>query len=332
MRQIEKVKQFRSKVGCGLREARDAVANNPNLSMEELLNKFRHGEASSALSSSQQASPTPAPKEAILQALTDQAQELDMGYGVPSSVAMADIIEHIAGGWDGCLYNGVGENIDIGSAIRAEGKRLTHLLQSSTTASSTALRPTDDELWDQTLKDRDTYHDWADRLTHAIAEHFGQDFGEHSNMNCPWAEAVEYMESLDPAPASSPQEASKQGELPPPFGFLCDWGNSSYGLTRQVFYYVEPGSASLDDWNESPKVHKNLPLYTEEQMREYALAFISASPSDADFDPSSTELIVAFMDELVKHPQTKLVIGREALILRCVRAAIDRMRDGKGGA
>lgn len=85
-----------------------------------------------------------------------------------------------------------------------------------------------------------------------------------------------------PTASSTAQESSKQGELPPAYGFLCDWGNSSYGLTRQVFYYVEPGSASLDDWNESPKVHKNLPLYTADQMREYALACISASlPSPA---------------------------------------------------
>ena len=47
-----------------------------------------------------------------------------------------------------------------------------------------------------------------------------------------------------------------------PYGYLCDWGNTNYGITRQVFYYTQQGSATEDDWNEIPKVHKNLPLYT----------------------------------------------------------------------
>jgi hypothetical protein len=57
------------------------------------------------------------------------------------------------------------------------------------------MRPTDDHLWDQTLRDRDTYHDWADKLAEAIAKHFDAEIGEHSNMNCPWAEALEVIES-----------------------------------------------------------------------------------------------------------------------------------------
>lgn len=54
-------------------------------------------------------------------------------------------------------------------------------------------RPTDDELWDKTLRDRDHYHDMADKLAEAIAEHFGVDIGEHSNMNCPWQTALEVI-------------------------------------------------------------------------------------------------------------------------------------------
>lgn len=60
------------------------------------------------------------------------------------------------------------------------------------------------------------------------------------------------------------EELDKQGE---PFGYLCDWGNDSYGLTRQTFYYGERGSPTLDDWNEYPKVHHNLPLYTTPQTK-----------------------------------------------------------------
>lgn len=58
-------------------------------------------------------------------------------------------------------------------------------------AQPVAQRPTDDELWDQTIRDRDTYHEWADRLAEAIAKYFSVDIGEHSNMNLPWAEALE---------------------------------------------------------------------------------------------------------------------------------------------
>ena len=60
------------------------------------------------------------------------------------------------------------------------------------------------------------------------------------------------------------EELGKQGE---PFGYLCDWGDDSYGLTRQTFYYGERGSPTLDDWNEYPKVHHNLPLYTTPQTK-----------------------------------------------------------------
>jgi hypothetical protein len=60
------------------------------------------------------------------------------------------------------------------------------------------------------------------------------------------------------------EELDKQGE---PFGYLCDWGDDSYGLTRQTFYYGERGSPTLDDWNEYPKVHHNLPLYTTPQTK-----------------------------------------------------------------
>lgn len=57
-----------------------------------------------------------------------------------------------------------------------------------------ASRPTDDELWDATLRDRDAYHEWADKLANAIAAHFGVNIGEHSNQNLPWSEALDAIE------------------------------------------------------------------------------------------------------------------------------------------
>ena len=60
-------------------------------------------------------------------------------------------------------------------------------------SSASAARPADDELWDKTLKERDDYHEWADKLAAAIAEHTGVDIGEHSSANNPWHEAIEAL-------------------------------------------------------------------------------------------------------------------------------------------
>jgi hypothetical protein len=65
-----------------------------------------------------------------------------------------------------------------------------------------AVRPADDHLWNETLRDRDTYHEWADKLANAIAKYFGAEIGEHSNMNCPWAEALDVIEYAAPAIAA----------------------------------------------------------------------------------------------------------------------------------
>ena len=75
-----------------------------------------------------------------------------------------------------------------------------------------AQRPTDDELWDSTIRDRDTYHEWADKLADAIAVHFGVDIGEHSNQNCPWHEALEAIESAEPDRRAQPEGEAPQAE------------------------------------------------------------------------------------------------------------------------
>jgi len=77
------------------------------------------------------------------------------------------------------------------------------------------------------------------------------------------------------------EELDKQGE---PFGYLCDWGDDSYGLTRQTFYYGERGSPTLDDWNEYPKVHHNLPLYTTPQTKPLSDEEIEQCFADACTD------------------------------------------------
>lgn len=73
-------------------------------------------------------------------------------------------------------------------------------------------RPTDDDLWDKTLSERDYYHDMADKLAEAIAAHFGVDIGEHSSANCPWEVALDAIEA-----APQPQQI--------PEGFCLDTGH-----------------------------------------------------------------------------------------------------------
>lgn len=46
---------------------------------------------------------------------------------------------------------------------------------------------------DQLIGERDHWSDQADLLADLIAAYFGADFGEHSNMNCPVANAVEFL-------------------------------------------------------------------------------------------------------------------------------------------
>lgn len=71
-------------------------------------------------------------------------------------------------------------------------------------------RPDDDALWDQTLKERDDYHEWADQLAARIATITGVDIGEHSSANCPWRNAVdaadEFTAPVEPKAGFTSQE------------------------------------------------------------------------------------------------------------------------------
>nr|WP_180167730.1 hypothetical protein [Stenotrophomonas sp. SbOxS2]NYU00955.1 hypothetical protein [Stenotrophomonas sp. SbOxS2] len=60
-------------------------------------------------------------------------------------------------------------------------------------------RPSDDLLWDQTLHQRDSYHEIADELADHIARITGVDIGEHSSANCPWQNAIDAAEEYTPA-------------------------------------------------------------------------------------------------------------------------------------
>lgn len=73
-------------------------------------------------------------------------------------------------------------------------------------------RPDDDALWDQTLKERDEYHEWADLLAARIALITGVDIGEHSSANCPWAKAINAAEYHLAAPTDDDWKIAFEAE------------------------------------------------------------------------------------------------------------------------
>lgn len=56
---------------------------------------------------------------------------------------------------------------------------------------------------DETIRERDCYHDWADKLAAAIAEFTGADIGEHSSVNNPWQNALDALGEIDPKQSAS---------------------------------------------------------------------------------------------------------------------------------
>lgn len=78
-----------------------------------------------------------------------------------------------------------------------------------------AERPSDDDLWDKTLKERDDYHDMADDLAAQIAAITGVEIGEHSSANDPWHNAMlaadefiaDQLRKLCTAPAAESAES-----------------------------------------------------------------------------------------------------------------------------
>ena len=48
-----------------------------------------------------------------------------------------------------------------------------------------------------TIEQRDSAEQWADDLAQAIGEKFGVEIGEHSSLNCPWEEALNWIQADD---------------------------------------------------------------------------------------------------------------------------------------
>lgn len=98
---------------------------------------------------------------------------------------------------DGEHPRGTGLGLRPGTVVRTLREAIAlaaPLLVADPAERSAPSRPYDDALWDQTLKERDNYQEWADKLAAAIAKHLGVEIGEHSNMNNPWAEALDAIE------------------------------------------------------------------------------------------------------------------------------------------
>ncbi|MBH3601228.1 hypothetical protein I5L78_23720 [Pseudomonas aeruginosa] len=95
--------------------------------------------------------------------------------------------------------------------IRAHSKQLEEQLKVALARVAELERKLRDEenAHTTTIEQRDNAEHWADQLAKAIAERFGVDIGEHSNLNCPWNEALVWMQQ-PPAQAqhSVPEEFS----------------------------------------------------------------------------------------------------------------------------
>jgi hypothetical protein len=50
---------------------------------------------------------------------------------------------------------------------------------------------------DQLIIERDTAHDLLDKFVEAIEIKFNKNFGEHTNLNNPWEDALDFLESLE---------------------------------------------------------------------------------------------------------------------------------------
>lgn len=84
-----------------------------------------------------------------------------------------------------------------------------------------------DELWDQTLRERDRYHEVADELAQAIAKLLGVNIGEHSSANCPWDEALDAIAQASTARKEPHNGNDTEPRDPESFGYLDARGDDT---------------------------------------------------------------------------------------------------------
>jgi hypothetical protein len=169
-----------------------------------------------------------------------------------------------------------GDPVDVGNFAM-----MLHQRGGSTTPPA---QEADQELM-QVIDERDQYHEWADKLADAIAERFGVDIGEHSNLNSPWSNALEAIE----APAQEAEPVARIVSMRKSIGQGCIEIFEGAEVTAGDFLYtrapsdkVRQGAVDLPPLPEPEYLHEDGTdqygyisygkAYTAEQMQAYALA------------------------------------------------------------
>lgn len=67
-----------------------------------------------------------------------------------------------------------------------------------------------DKVLDEVMQERDAFHEVADKLAAGIASHLTVDIGEHSSANCPWTNALEWIENPPAAVPASYKDSTPQ--------------------------------------------------------------------------------------------------------------------------
>jgi hypothetical protein len=104
----------------------------------------------------------------------------------------------------------------------------------------------------ETIRDRDYYHEVADKLAAAIAAHFGIDIGEHASDNDPWQNALDAV----------PDEPPLANDWTLPGDFTCRGATfrkgvhvrSIVGRMERLYDAAFPGVAELSQL----QIEKNL--------------------------------------------------------------------------
>jgi hypothetical protein len=113
-------------------------------------------------------------------------------------------------------------------------------------------RPADDELWDKTLKDRDDAEEMADNLADLISRMTDVEIGEHSNLNCPWLNAISAADQFirsaplniaQQAPEASPEIESQlydaiAEQLADLYACIRVWSAWSYGTMTEYDFHI----------------------------------------------------------------------------------------------
>ncbi len=94
-----------------------------------------------------------------------------------------------------------------------------------------------------TIEQRDNAEHWADQLANAIAERFGVDIGEHSNLNCPWNEALVWMQQ----PPAQAQHSVPEGWKLVPSDKGCVTSSMKAECIGEFSFYIRAACAECLD-------------------------------------------------------------------------------------